>query len=521
MRTTSRSLALISGFALLLAGIGQRAVAQVSGLSGTLVVTNKTPATATIIDVATGRIHATLPTGSGPHEVVISRDGATAVVTDYGSQSGGSSLTVIDVANARVARTISLGIYRRPHGIVFLPGDSLVVVTSETNKQLLLVRVGTGEIVKAIPTEQNGSHMVGVTRDGAIGWTGNIGSNTVSEFDLVRGVALRTIPVPAQPEAINVTGDGKEVWVGSNATGKISVIDAASGTLTTAAEGFGWPYRVLFSPDNTLVLMPDLKNEELRFIDRASKKELHRIAFKHGGPQGIVFTPDGKYALMSLSTMGRVAIIDVRNRKQAGHLMAGETPDGVDLYDTRDGAEMIARRAKTKVYTLGAVAMAVVCVFPNTPHAQADRPRARDIGVAPGIFAPGVNNAITDVAGVRVGQTTLIAGGNIRTGITAILPHADNAYKSRVPAALHVGNGFGKFAGSTQLNELGELGNTNPADMYAVCLESRGRNGRVVVGETGNGAGTQYQSGGRRNQRRWTERYSIATDYCGQCARGA
>ena len=301
----------------------------VAGLSGTLVVTNKTPATATLIDVASGRILATLPTGQGPHEIVISRDGATAVVTDYGSQTGGSTLTVIDVPGKRVARTISLGVYRRPHGIVFIAGDSIVAVTSETNKFLLLVRIATGEIVKAIPTQQNGSHMVGVTRDGTRGWTGNIGSNSVSELDLVSGVSLRTLAVPAQPEAINVTPDGREVWVGSNATGKISVIEVATGAVSTAAEGFGWPYRVLFSPDNTLVLIPDLRNEELRFIERSTRKELHRIPYKDGGPQGIVFTPDGKYALMSLSKMGRVVIIDVKGRKQVGQLMAGETPDGV------------------------------------------------------------------------------------------------------------------------------------------------------------------------------------------------
>ncbi|MGH8026917.1 MAG: P1 family peptidase [Pseudoxanthomonas sp.] len=86
-----------------------------------------------------------------------------------------------------------------------------------------------------------------------------------------------------------------------------------------------------------------------------------------------------------------------------------------------------------------------------------ERARARQLGIAPGIFAPGKLNAITDVAGVRVGQVTLVEGDKVRTGVTAILPHPGNAYRSRVPAALHVGNGFGKFAGSTQLNELGEL----------------------------------------------------------------
>ena len=98
----------------------------------------------------------------------------------------------------------------------------------------------------------------------------------------------------------------------------------------------------------------------------------------------------------------------------------------------------------------------MVSVLSLCAHAQ-ERARARDLGVAPGIFATGKLNAITDVAGVRVGQVTLFEGDDIRTGVTAILPHAGNTYLSRVPAALYVGNGYGKFAGSTQVNELGEL----------------------------------------------------------------
>jgi D-aminopeptidase len=85
------------------------------------------------------------------------------------------------------------------------------------------------------------------------------------------------------------------------------------------------------------------------------------------------------------------------------------------------------------------------------------RPRARDLGVIVGILPPGKNNAITDVEGVRVGQTTLIKGDNVRTGVTAILPHAGNLFQEKVPAAIYVGNGFGKLMGSTQVNELGEI----------------------------------------------------------------
>jgi D-aminopeptidase len=92
-----------------------------------------------------------------------------------------------------------------------------------------------------------------------------------------------------------------------------------------------------------------------------------------------------------------------------------------------------------------------------TAHAQSARARARDLGVEPGIFRPGPLNAITDVAGVLVGHATVVAGDSVHTGVTAILPHGGNLFFDRVPAAIHVGNAFGKLVGATQLRELGEL----------------------------------------------------------------
>jgi len=103
------------------------------------------------------------------------------------------------------------------------------------------------------------------------------------------------------------------------------------------------------------------------------------------------------------------------------------------------------------------VLLALFLALPAGPAWAQARARARDLGVAPGVFRPGAANAITDVAGVRVGHATLIDGDSVRTGVTAILPHGGNPFLERVPAALHVGNGFGKFLGVTQLRELGEL----------------------------------------------------------------
>src|SRR3954464_14087949 len=99
---------------------------------------------------------------------------------------------------------------------------------------------------------------------------------------------------------------------------------------------------------------------------------------------------------------------------------------------------------------------AVAALSATLLDAQA-RPRARDLGIVVGTFPSGVHNAITDVAGVRVGHTTVISGDQVRTGVTAVLPHGGNLFQDKVAGAVFVGNSFGKLAGSTQVNELGTI----------------------------------------------------------------
>jgi len=130
------------------------------------------------------------------------------------------------------------------------------------------------------------------------------------------------------------------------------------------------------------------------------------------------------------------------------------------------------------------------------------RPRARDLGLAPGVFPPGPLNAITDVPGVRVGQTTLVAGDSVRTGVTAVLPHGGNLFQEKVPGAVFVGNAFGKLAGSTQVRELGTIETpivltntlavgTAVEAVVALTLQQPGNEGvrsvNAVVGETNDG----------------------------------
>jgi D-aminopeptidase len=117
-------------------------------------------------------------------------------------------------------------------------------------------------------------------------------------------------------------------------------------------------------------------------------------------------------------------------------------------------------RVPTSAFRVRLLALRVLALLSLTAApllSQTPRPRARDLGIVVGVLPPGPLDAITDVRGVRVGHATVVRGDSINTGVTAILPHGGNVFRERVPAAIVVGNGFGKLVGSTQVNELGEL----------------------------------------------------------------
>jgi D-aminopeptidase len=156
-----------------------------------------------------------------------------------------------------------------------------------------------------------------------------------------------------------------------------------------------------------------------------------------------------------------------------------------------------------------------IFLFQST-HAQ--KPRARDLGISIGVLPTGTLNAITDVAGVRVGHTTIIKGDSVRTGVTAILPHDGNLFQQKVPAAIYTGNGFGKLAGVTQVQELGTietpiiLTNTLSVStaMNAVIdytLQQRGnelvRSVNAIVGETNDGGLNDIRGRHVKNEDVW------------------
>ena len=306
--------------------------------TGTLVVTNKGANTASVIDVASRSIVATIPTGNGPHEVAMSHDGRWAITTNYGAQQGGNSLTLIDVERASGMGTIDLGRYSRPHGVIFLPGDTLIAVTSEATRSVVLVRFPFGEIVRTISTQQDVSHMVTALTPGGRAWTSNIRSGTISELDILAGEFVRIVNTPPQPEAIQITPDGSEVWVGSNQLGTVSVINATSGSIEATFEGFSFPYRIAFTADGNTAVVPDLRKNEIRIFDRRARQELATISTVGGGPEGVTIVGN-RFAYVSLSQRNEVAIIDLETHSVVGTLPTGSRPDGIGYSPLLTSAE--------------------------------------------------------------------------------------------------------------------------------------------------------------------------------------
>jgi len=318
----------------------------VLALAGTLVVLNKAEATASLVDLASGSVVATVPTGKAPHEVAASADGRLALATNYGTNDEpGSSLTLIDVPRARVVRTIGLGSHRRPHGVRWLDARR-ALVTAEDSRALLVVDAEKGEVEAAIPTEQNVSHMVALAPGGARAFVSNIGSGSVTVVDLAERKVLAQVPTGAGAEGIDVTPDGRRVWVTNREADTVSVIDAASLKVVKTMDSKSFPIRARSTPDGKQVLVSHARSSDVAVYDAASQKELARIKVplppgpKEGRlfgdqfgdsavPIGIVVAPDGKKAFVAAANADAVVILDLATRAVTGTLKAGKEPDGM------------------------------------------------------------------------------------------------------------------------------------------------------------------------------------------------
>jgi YVTN family beta-propeller protein len=314
--------------------------------TGTLLVLNKSEATAALVDPESGEVRRTLPTGTGPHEAAVSPDGRLAVVCNYGQQVPGSTLTVIDLERAEVARTIDLEGHRRPHGVQFEADGKHVIATVEDSRAILRVDVAEGKVVQAISTEAQVSHMV-VLAAPARAFVANIGSGSVTAIDLAEGKILAQIPTGAGAEGIAVSPNGAEVWVTNRAADTLSVIDTEWLEVKATLPCGKFPIRVQFTPDGTRALVANANSGDVAVFDVAARKELQRIAMevtavetqdgrlfgdqfgKSPVPVGILIEPSGKRAYVANTNADLVTVLDLEQWKIAGRIAPGREPDGM------------------------------------------------------------------------------------------------------------------------------------------------------------------------------------------------
>lgn len=315
--------------------------------AATLLVGNKAEATVSLIDLGSGKVVATLPTGTGPHEIAVSPSGKTALVANYGAREPGSSLTILDVPGAKVVKTIDLGEYRRPHGVVFLD-EKRALVTSEASKSLLEVDVEAGKVVRAIPTGAEVSHMVAVTPDGSRAFVANIGSGSMTAIDLKAGKSLGDVKTGAGAEGIEVTPDGRQVWVTNREADTVTVVDAGTLEIQGSTPSASFPIRAKATPDGRHVLVSNAKSGDLSVLSTADRSLVRRVplpaqaaADKEGRlmasgpfgdssvPIGILIEPGGKRAFVAHANGDVISIVDLAEWKRVGTLTAGKEPDGM------------------------------------------------------------------------------------------------------------------------------------------------------------------------------------------------
>ncbi len=308
---------------------------------GTVVVSNMNDNTAMILDAESGRTLATLPTGEGPHEVAVSHSGNRAVVSNYGVRGKpGHTLTLIDIQKLDTIRTIDLRDYQRPHGMVFLPGDTLLAVTSEVSRAVLLVDVRSGTVVTTRPSSGRGTHMLGLSARGDRIVMGNIADGTITVLDpLAR--ERRVIRAGGAARRRRDPPDGAFAWAGSNRDSVVVIVDLRSRAAVDTLRGFGLPYRMAVSPDGRTAVVTDPVKARVRVFDAPTRRQRFDIAVPADSlvstaevagspsPEGVTISRDSRWAFVTLQGRNRLATIDLTRGTIGALAPIGNWSDGV------------------------------------------------------------------------------------------------------------------------------------------------------------------------------------------------
>jgi YVTN family beta-propeller protein len=313
--------------------------------SPALLVLNKGANEMAIVDPSAMKVVARVPVGEGPHEVAT--DGKLAFVANYGSHTPGNTISVIDLATQKEIKRVDLGPLQRPHGIVVNGGKVYFTAEDTTARWAHAsttrppdLRPPDGFVSTYDPSDRGqwswstgeyGTHMLVVSKDGKKVFTTNIRSDSVSvhEREAPPGAQGTVIRVGKGPEGIDISPDGREVWVAHSQDGGISIIDVDSKKVVkTLSISTKRSNRLKFTPDGKWVLVSDMDGDEVVVLDSQTRNQIKRI--KTGGhPEGIQMEPNGSRAFVALAQEGAVAAIDLKTLEVSSKLQTGPDADGM------------------------------------------------------------------------------------------------------------------------------------------------------------------------------------------------
>ena len=298
--------------------------------SARLLILNKEEATLAIVDPASGSVLGKVPTGQGPHELVVSSDGKYAFASNYGTgPAPGSTISMIDIAARKETRRIDVTPLQRPHGLAFANGK--LYFTAEASRKIARYDPAANKVEWEFETGQNGTHMVLPSRDAKVIFTSNIGSDNVSMIEQGAGGqwTQTLIPVGKGPEGIDLSPDGTQVWSAHSRDGGVSIIDIASKKVArTLTAGTKRSNRIKLTRDGKFALVSDLEAGDLVVLNAATTREVKRIALGRS-PEGILIAPDGARAFVAVNGDNNVAVIDLKSWTVTSRISPGTGPDGL------------------------------------------------------------------------------------------------------------------------------------------------------------------------------------------------
>src|SRR5262245_43123383 len=297
--------------------------------SARLLVLNKEDAALAIVDPASGSVLGRVPTGQGPHELVVSTDGKLAFASNYGTgPAPGHTISMIDIAAKKELRRIDVAPLSRPHGLAFAGGK--LYFTAEASKKIARYDPAANKVDWEFETGQTTTHMLLPMKDLKTIFTSNIGSDSVSAVEqTASGWTQTVIPVGKGPEGIDVSPNGREVWSAHSRDGGISIIDVASKKVVhTIPLGTKRSNRVKLTTDGKFAVVSDLDAGELVVVDAASRKELKRVPLGKM-PEGILIAPNGSQIFVAVNGDSNVAVVDPKTWTVTKRITAGKGPDGL------------------------------------------------------------------------------------------------------------------------------------------------------------------------------------------------